>query len=162
MKSIYESFKSENIRLLFDNLNYGTEYIAGAMDCYTDFMSKDIFTSDWARNFEGGRYVIIIYQRHSVYESGNRIYLNENFEYTVDRYSRHKKQCFVLISDTPHEYSVSSWNRPLVTNTVMDEKNSLHTKTFFDEEKAVEEAKKLSLSGEKIVVMKWYADYDQY
>ena len=148
--------------MLFDNHSYGTEYIADARDSFTEYMSKDIFTSSWARDFECGRYVILILQRHSVYESGSQIYVNEKFDYTVGRFSRYKKACFILISNTTREYKVSSWDRPLITKKLMDENNTLQCKTFFDEEKAMEAAKKYSLSGEKIAVMKWYDDQDMF
>lgn len=162
MKKRNEAFYSANIRLLFDDCNYGTEYIAGDGDGYTEYIPKDTLTSDWARDFESGRYVIIIFQRHSVYELGSRIYLNQNFEYTVGRFSRYKKPAYVLISDRPRTYKVPSWDRPLMTYAIMEEKSSLQFKIFYDEDKAVEEAKKYSLSGEKITIMKWYEDYDMF
>ena len=154
MNSLSETFKSENIKLLFDNRSYGTEYIADARNCFTEYLPKETFTANWTRNCESGRYVLFILQRHSVYESGSCIYKNENFEYTIGRFSSYKRPCFFLISDRSREYRVSSWDRPFETHYVNNE--------FYDEEKAIEEAKRLSLLGEKIAVMKLYEDHNMF
>ena len=66
-------FSIENVELLFKtDMQKGT-FIAEASDCYSDYMTKEDFSRQWAHNLPAGRYVITIYRRCSVYEEGEQI-----------------------------------------------------------------------------------------
>ena len=160
--NIDEFFMRENHKLIFEKENHKGEFIAEANSEFSNFMKRNEFSHDWAySNFNGGRYVITIYQRHSVYESGQQVWLNDHFDNSVGVDSRYKFPCYVIILDHPLEYIIKSWRVPLITYTVHNEKDPLQAKTYnlYDAEA---EAKKLSKDGHKAVIMEWFEDYNMY
>ena len=150
----------ENIKLIFEPYIHDGEYIAEANDRFTKFASKDIYDREWAGKFHGGRYVITVYQRHSVYVNGERVFLNMNFEPEVGKFSRYRKPCYVLLTDRELEYEVPSWkNRKLTSHFVREDKSPLQVRIFQDLTKAEKTAARLSADG-SVAVLEWYEDHD--
>ena len=155
--------REENINLIFEAKPFKGEFIAEANDRFSVYSVKDEYNRDWALNFPSGRYVIIVYQRHSLYLGGVQVYKNEFFENTTGRNSRYKKPGFVLIVDKELEYTVPSWgNRKLKSHIVMNDKNPLHALIYSDIEKAEKAAVSYSKMGNKVGILEWYEDFDMY
>jgi len=155
-------FKKENIDLLFEAKEYKGPFIAAADNYYSEFMERGDFGREWSWQFPAGRYVIVVYQRHSVYVSGKQIWLNEHFENVVGCDSRYRGPCFVIILDKAMEYEVESWkDHKLLTNVIHDECAPLQAKIFSLKE-AKKTARELSAMGNKAAVMEWFEDYDMY
>ncbi len=155
-------FKKENIELLFEAKEYGGSFIAAANDGYSEFMEGKAFGREWSRQFPAGRYVIIVYQRHSVYVSGKRIWLNGHFENAVGRDSRYRNPCFVIVLDKATEYEIKSWkDQRLLSNVVCDAYNPLQPKLYSLKEADIA-AKDFSATGCKSALMEWFDDYDMY
>ena len=136
--------------------------IAEAFNLFSDYMGMDDVGYDWGSNFESGRYVIVVYQRFSVFENGKRIWINKAFQNKVGRFSRYKKQVFAIMLDREIEYKVSGRSWRLRTYTLHDPKNTLQVLTFPSAWVAEGYAKKYSKEGYKVAVLGWYEDYDMY
>ena len=63
-------FKKENIDLIFNDLDSEYSYIAETGDLFSVFMDRNDFGYKWAWKFPAGRYVITIFQRHSLFRNG--------------------------------------------------------------------------------------------
>ncbi len=63
-------FQQKNVDLIFDQKTDRGNFIAAANDDFTEFMGPEEFGREWAWSFPAGRYVIVVYQRHSLCESG--------------------------------------------------------------------------------------------
>ena len=155
-------FKSENVDLLFKSEMVSGNYIAAANDRFSEYMEKHEVCREWARSFPAGRYVIIIYQRYSVFIAGKRIWQNNDYLNEVGKDSRHRSPCFVIALDRELDYMIPSWGRQLKSHIVMDEKDPLQTKIFPGIEKAESVAKKYSENGFKAAVLEWFEDFDMY
>lgn len=155
------TFLKENINLLFEEIKHKGEFIAAAYDLYSSFSEQEKYDLKWARNFEPGRYVIVIYQRHSVYKNGKQVFINTEFVDTVGKYCSYKTPQFVLISDKEREYFIKSWDSRLKTHTIQDENNPLYNKNY-DIESAKIAAINYSKSGESVVIAEWFNDFDMY
>lgn len=151
----------ENIKLLFEEIKHKGEFIATAMDLYSSFLEQEKYDLEWVRQFHSGRYVIVIYQRHSVYKDGKQVFINTEFVNTVGKYCRHKTPQFVLISDKERRYFIKSWDSILKRHTIQDENNPLQTK-YYDIESAKIAAINYSKSGESVAIVEWFNDYDMY
>ena len=92
-------FKEENLELVFRPEDSEKAFIAKAFNLFSDYMDIDDVGYDWASNFESGRYVIVVYQRFSVFENGKRMWINKAFQNKVGRFSRYKKQVFAIMLD---------------------------------------------------------------
>ena len=92
-------FKEENLELVFRPEDSEKALIAEAYNLFSDYMGMDDVGYDWGSNFEFGRYVIVVYQRFSVFENGKRIWINKAFQNKVGRFSRYKKQVFAIMLD---------------------------------------------------------------
>lgn len=155
-------FKEENLELVFRPEDSEKAFIAKAFNLFSDYMGMDDVGFDWASNFESGRYVIVVYQRFSVFENGKRMWINKAFQNKVGRFSRYEKQVFAIMLDHEIEYKVSGWGRSLWTYTLQDPKNTLQVLTFPSVWVAEGYAKKYSKEGYKVAVLGWYEDYDMY
>jgi hypothetical protein len=155
-------FKEENLELVFRPEDSEKAFIAKAFNLFSDYMDIDDVGYDWASNFESGRYVIVVYQRFSVFENGKRMWINKAFQNKVGRFSRYKKQVFAIMLDREIEYKVSGWSRSLWTYTLQDPKNTLQVLTFPSAWVAEGYAKKYSKEGYKVAVLGWYEDYGMY
>ena len=155
-------FKEENLELVFRPEDSEKAFIAKAFNLFSDYMDIDDVGYDWASNFESGRYVIVVYQRFSVFENGKRMWINKAFQNKVGRFSRYKKQVFAIMLDREIEYKVPGWGRSLWTYTLQDPKNTLQVLTFPGAWVAEGYAKKYSKEGYKVAVLGWYEDYDMY
>ena len=108
------------------NVKESQTFIAEANDTYSGYYEKGHFSRDWAcANFEAGRYVIVVYQIHSLYMDGKQIWLNENFENAVGKYSRYRQPSFVIITDKLQEYIIPSWGRSYFTHIIHNDKDPL-------------------------------------
>ena len=159
--NLNDYFKSENKDLIFDEKSFRSEFIAEVNDNFTEYMDAEVFTRDWAFQFPSQRYVIVVFQRHSIYKSCQQVYKNEGFREIVGE-SRYKKPVYVLMLDKEQLYTVPTWKRPLRSYFVRSEKNPLQLLTFENIDKAEKEAMKYSKSGYKVAVLAWYADFDMY
>ncbi len=144
------------------NVKGSQTFIAEADDTYSGYYDKDHFSRERAcKEFEAGRYVIVVYQIHSIYMDGKQIWLNEHFENAVGRDSRYRQPCFVIITDKLHEYMIPSWGRSYFTHIIHNDKDPLQVKIF-----SLEEARQFAVTasgeGHKIAVMEWFEDYDMY
>lgn len=155
-------FKEKNLELVFRPEDSEKAFIAKAFNLFSDYMDIDDVGYDWASNFESGRYVIVVYQRFSVFENGKRMWINKAFQNKVGRFSRYKKQVFAIMLDCEIEYKVSGWSRSLWTYTLQDPKNTLQVLTFPSAWVAESYAKKYSKEGHKVAVQGWYEDYGMY
>ena len=156
-------FKKENIKLIFEEKTNEGEFIAEVNDGFSEFSTKDTYNRDWAMSFPSGRYVIVVYQRHSLYRDGVQIYKNVSYENSTGRYSRYKKTSFVLLLDKEMEYTIPSWeNHKLISHIVREDKNALHTKIFDSIEKAEKAAVVFSKKGNKVAILEWYEDFDMF
>ena len=155
-------FKQENIDLLFGTEEQKGTFIAEAGDRFSNFMEWKEFGREWARRFPSGRYVITVYQRHSVYQAGNQVWKNERYRNETGSDSRHKAPCFVIILDREMEYQIPGWGRPLRSHTVRSKADPLQAETFSDMETAETAARKFSEQGFKAAVLEWFEDYDMY
>ena len=155
-------FKEENLELVFRPEDSEKAFIAKAFNLFSDYMDIDDVGYDWASNFESGRYVIVVYQRFSVFENGKRMWINKAFQNKVGRFSRYKKQVFAIMLDREIEYKVSGWSRSLWTYTLQNPKNTLQVLTFPSAWVAEGYAKKYSKEGYKVAVLGWYEDYGMY
>lgn len=161
-----DTFLKENINLLFEEIKHKGEFFAMACDLYSSFSEQETYDLEWARNFSPGRYVIVIYQRHSVYKNGKCVFMNTEFDNAVGKYCRHKTPQFVLISDKEREYYIKNWDIKgwecgLKRHTIQDENNPLQAK-YYDFESAEIAAINYSKSGESVVIAEWFNDYDMY
>ena len=155
-------FKEENLELVFRPEDSEKALIAEAFNLFSDYMDIDDVGYDWASNFESGRYVIVVYQRFSVFENGKRMWINKAFQNEVGRFSRYEKQVFAIMLDREIEYKVPGWGRSLWTYTLQDPKNTLQVLTFPSAWVAEGYAKKYSKEGYKVAVLGWYEDYGMY
>ena len=155
-------FKEENLELVFRPEDSEKAFIAKAFNLFSDYMDIDDVGYDWASNFESGRYVIVVYQRFSVFENGKRMWINKAFLNKVGRFSRYKKQVFAIMLDREIDYKVPGWGRSLWTYTLQDPKNTLQVLTFPSAWVAEGYAKKYSKEGHKVAVLGWYEDYGMY
>ena len=160
---INDIFKKENINLIFEAKQAEGEFIAEANDSFSEFSTKDTYNSNWARSFPGGRYVIVVYQRHSLYREGVLIYKNESYENIVGRFSRYKKPSFVLLLSHETEYTVPSWdNHKLISHILREDKNALQAKVFDSIEKAEKAAIEHSKRIRNVAILEWYEDFDMF
>ena len=157
-----EVFQKKNIDLVFDRTARRGNFIAAAYDEFTEFMDLGEFGREWAWSFPAGRYVITVYQRHSLYESGKLVWKNEDFLNAVGKDSRYRKPSFVIILDRALEYWPRTWKRSLLSHTVQSSGDPLQAKMFSSAEDAGKAAVKFSEQGFKAAVMEWYEDYDMY
>jgi hypothetical protein len=137
-------------------------FIAEANDSFSGYYEKEHFNHDWAyRNYPAGRYVIIVYQIHSLYQDGKQIWINRHFINEVGRFSRYRTPCFVIISDQVRDYMIPSWGRRLSTHTIQNDKAPLQAGIH-----TLEEAKQFaiahSVDGRRTAVMEWYEDYNMF
>ena len=160
---INDIFKKENIKLIFEAKQVEGEFIAEANDSFSEFSTKDTYNSNWARSFPSGRYVIVVYQRHSLYREGVLIYKNESYENIVGRFSRYKKPSFVLLLSHETEYTVPSWdNHKLISHILREDKNALQAKVFDSIEKAEKAAIEHSKRIRNVAILEWYEDFDMF
>ena len=155
-------FKYENIDLLFEAGTQSGNFIAEAGDRFSNYLDRREFGYKWSLNFPAGRYVIIVYQRCSIYEKGKQIWKNDDFLNEVGKDSRYKSPCFVVILNRTMNYKISSWNQLLRSHTLRDKDNPLQPQFFSSLETAEEVAKKYSEQGVMAAVLEWYEDYNMY
>ena len=155
-------FKTENIDLLFEMEAHSGNFIAVAQDKFSEYMDRQDFSREWAWSFPAGRYVITVYQRYSVYIAGKQIWRNNDYLNEVGKDSRYRSPYFVIALDRELDYMIPSWGRLLQSHILMDEKDSLQTKTFTCIEKAEKTARQYSEKGFKVAVLEWFEDYDMY
>ena len=156
-------FKKENINLVFEDKQTECEFIAEANDSFSEFSTKDTYNRTWAWGFPSGRYVIVVYQRHSLYQEGVLIYKNKSYENTTGRNSRYKKPSFVLMLDKEVEYTVPSWgSHKLISHIIREEQNALQAKIFDNIEKVEKAAVDYSKKGNIVAVLEWYEDFDMF
>lgn len=162
-RELDEWFKSENRRLIFEPKAYPSEFIVGMCDSFTEYMEEGVVDYEWVWSFPGTRYVIIVYQRHSVYEQGQCIYRNRNFTEKIGKYSRYHRPVYVVAVDTELYYTVSTWgSRKLKSNFVQGEKDTLNHEFFETAEDAAEVAKEYSTRGYRTAVLEWFEDHDHF
>ena len=157
-----EVFQKKNIDLVFDRTARRGNFIAAAYDEFTEFMELGDFGREWAWSFPAGRYVITVYQRHSLYEAGKQVWKNEHFLNAVGKDSRYRNPSFVIILDQALEYWPRTWKGSLLSHTVQNSRDPLQAQMFSSAEDAGKAAKKYSEQGFKAAVMEWYEDYDMY
>ena len=157
-----EVFREENIDLVFDKAARRGNFIAAAYDEFTDFMELGDFGREWAWSFPAGRYVITVYQRHSLYEGGKQVWKNDQFLNAVGKDSRYRKPSYAIILDQALEYWPRTWKRSLLSHTVQSSGDPLQVKIFSSLEDARKAAEQYSEQGFKAAVMEWYEDYDMY
>ena len=160
--NIETTFKDENVELLFETETHHGNFIAEAQDRFSEYMDRQEFGRDWAWNFPSGRYVIIVYQRCSVFIEGKRTWRNDDYLNEVGNNSRYRSPHFVIALDRRREYMIPSWGRPLRSHIVMDENNPLQVLVFSDIETAEEVARQYSVKGFKVAVLEWFEDFDMY
>ena len=157
-----ETFRKENIRLLFETHTHGSEFIAETGDGFSDFSEKESFTRDWAWQFPAGRYVITVYQRHSLYRDGKAVWINPSFDASVGRDCRFGRPLYVLIFDRAEAYTVPSWGtHKLLSHILRSEADPLQP-CLFSLKEAKKNAAAYSRGGQPAVVLSWYADFDMY
>ena len=159
---IEEVFKQENICLLFETEDRSGTFIAEVNDRFSGFMERKDFGRKWAQSFPAGRYVITVYQRHSVYREGKMVWKNERYRNEVGPDSRHRAPCFVIVLDRDTEYQIPGWGRPLRSHTVRSKADPLQAETFSDVETAERAAREYSAQGSAAAVLEWFEDYDMY
>ena len=158
---IEEFFRKENIRYVFGTDEDMGSFIAETGDMYSEPMNTDVFGRDWAWSFPSGRYVICIYQRYSVFEDGERIFLNGAYKDSVGQYSRYGCPVFAVVCDTQKEYLIPKWAHPLVSHFVRSDHDPLQVRTFSLND-AEETARRYSEGGRRAAVVEWYEDHDMY
>ena len=146
---------------LFDVRESDT-FIAESDDTFSGYNKKEHFNFEWAYNgFPSGRYVIVVYQIHSLYQDGKQIWLNRHFENVTGKYSRYRSPCFAVIYDKKKDYLIPSWGRCLSTYTIHNDKNPLQVRIF-----TLEEAEQFAIAnsenGHKVAVLEWFEDYDMF
>ena len=158
-----EYFREENLHLIFEEIKHEGEFIAGANNAFSLFTGKDIYDSKWGWQFPAGRYVIVVYQRHSLYQDGRQIFLNRSFDNSVGKCCRFRKLSYVLIQEKEEEYTIPSWGqRKLVSHIIQNEKNPLQAKIYDHLEDAEKAAMEYSKAEYRVGVLEWFADYDMY
>ena len=115
-------FKDENVDLLFKSEAASGSFIAAANNRFSEYMERQDFCRDWAWSFPAGRYVIIVYQRYSVFAAGEKNWQNKDYLNEVGTNSRYGSPCFVIALDRGLDYTVPSWGRPLRSHVLMNEK----------------------------------------
>ena len=157
------SFLRENVDLLFKTESGKGTFIAEVNDCFSDYLTRNVFNLDWVmKNFTSGRYVIFVYQRYSVFKDGKQVWINKDYISEVGDVSRYKSPRFVVILDQEMEYEVPGWRAPLRSHTIRNPKNPLNATAFTDIKEAERTAQEYSRQGKAAAVMAWYADYDMY
>lgn len=147
-----KDFAEENRRLIFEPKAYQAEFMAKIYDSFTKFFPKECFSRKWAHSgFPSERYVILVYQRHSVYQNGKCIYENKNYVNSIGDYSRYHKPVFKVVAEEDTAYPIMD---PKLDNII-----SAKYETAAEAAKA---AKEYSLKGYKTAVIEWYADYNMY
>ena len=104
----------------------------------------------------------MVYQRHSLYESGKLVWKNEDFLNAVGKDSRYRSPAFVIILDRALEYRPKTWKWNLLSHTVQSSGDPLQAKMFSSAEDAGKAAAKYSEQGFRAAVMEWFEDYDMY
>ena len=155
-------FRQKNVDLIFEKKAERGNFIAAANDEFTEFMGPEEFGREWAWSFPAGRYVIVVYQRHSLYESGKLVWKNEDFLNAVGKDSRYRSPAFVIILDRALEYRPKTWKWNLLSHTVQSSGDPLQAKMFSSAEDAGKAAAKYSEQGFRAAVMEWFEDYDMY
>ena len=152
-KKAHETFKKENCRFLFEEVKHKDEFFADVCNHFTTMASKETFSWGWTHNFQGGRYVILVLQRHSLIRNGKVVFRNDKFEPVVGEYSRYKDPLFVLILE----------ENPNAARIIHDGENPLQCKCFSELKDAEDAAIKLSqFKGTRVVIASWFTDYDMY
>lgn len=157
-----EVFRQKNVELIFEKRADRGNFIAAANDEFSEFMGPEEFGREWAWSFPAGRYVITVYQRHSLYESGKLVWKNEDFLNAVGKDSRYRSPAFVIILDRALEYRPKTWKWNLLSHTVQSSGDPLQAKMFSSAEGAGKAAAKYSEQGFRAAVMEWFEDYDMY
>ncbi|MBO4806266.1 MAG: hypothetical protein IK005_08730 [Paludibacteraceae bacterium] len=151
----FDFFKEENVHLLFEEKSHGDEFIA-CVD-YSKFgtYSREFLNFDWIiNNFQGGRWGMIILQRHSVYAEGKEIFVNPNYE-EVKRINKLtgniKKVIYDLVLDKPikKKEPCTHWTYGLDV-------------CFHSLEEAKSEAIRYSNSGYKVAIMEFVESHDMF
>ena len=155
-------FQQKNVDLIFEQKTDRGNFIAAANDEFTEFMGPEEFGREWTWSFPAGRYVIVVYQRHSLYESGKLVWKNEDFLNAVGKDSRYRSPAFVIILDRALEYRPKTWKWNLLSHTVQSSGDPLQAKMFSSAEDAGKAAAKFSEQGFRAAVMEWFEDYDMY
>ena len=160
-----KDFAEENRGLVFEPKAYQAEFMAEINNSFTKFFPKECFSNKWAYSgFPSGRYVILVYQRHSVYQNGKCIYENKNYVNSIGDYSRYHKPVFNVAAEEDTAYPVSTWGEHRLRSCIiMDPKHdNIIPAKYETAAEAAKAAKEYSLKGYKTAVIEWYADYDMY
>ena len=158
---VEEFFKKDNISYVLSKDEGTGSFFAETGDMYSEPIHTKVFGRAWAWTFPSGRYVITIYQRHSVYEDGKRVFLNGRYEDSVGKYSRYGYPVFAVVCDTASESVVPTWSYPLVSHIIRSENDPLQVRIFSLED-AEETACRYSEDGHRAAVVEWYEDHDMY
>ncbi|MBQ4486907.1 MAG: GNAT family N-acetyltransferase [Oscillospiraceae bacterium] len=153
-----DTFRKENVDKIFSVFNSKKEYIANIHDLYSEPGEKDKFDDDWAKHHPPGKYVICVYQRHSVYDKGSCIYRNNVYDEPTGDNSKREHPDFVIVLDKAQEYTVPCGGGKLISHIIMNENNTLQSKVYSEKE-AQETAAMLSQQGYKAAVMERTATY---
>ncbi|MBO4423528.1 MAG: hypothetical protein J5879_08815 [Clostridia bacterium] len=151
------------IHHIFEDLSPDAEYFAEIESrLFTGFHTVDYFSPDWAYSFQGGRYVIFICERHSIYKNGERIYQNNRFEgRSGDIFRREPRSYSILLGgdhgviDKKTENSGSEyyqWHGMWIYRQTIR----------FDLNEAVDTAKELSVPDRFTAVVRYVNEYDMY
>ncbi len=154
---------NDNFEKLFDpNPHDGEYFLDGAYYGYSELMKKDIFTWKWVyENLPSGRYVNIVYQRHSLYLNGELAFVNPKFDEEHSDHRRYKDTPFSLILNKPQAYYIDTWKGNLISNTVNWEDAPLITKSLTLED-AKKEAEEWVARGYDVLIVSAYGFYDMY
>lgn len=161
--AFFAFFKEDNIAQIFEAREFRGEYFAGYGNYFSDLGLRENLDIDYYLYFDSGRYVIFVYERHSLYQDGEQYYVNPRFSGVIADNNRTRKLTYAIITDKKHEYKIPSWhNMPLESYFVQDEAAPLRLKTFEKLAEAKENAAEYSKSGKKTAVLGIYGEWDMY
>ena len=91
---------------LFNDFHTEAEFFAEiSSGIFTAFHPLEYYNNDWAYAHEHDRYVIIVCERHSVYENGECIYQNKRFEGKATDLFRGSASVFTVIMQERFHFS---------------------------------------------------------
>lgn len=156
-------FKADGIAPIFEARAYEGAYFAGYDSCFTELGPRERVDIDYRSRFDAGRYVIYVYERHSLYQDGKRYYADPNFSGEIARDNRGRRAAYVIMTDEKHGYKVPSWHdMTLDSYLVRDEESPLQLKTFSTLAEAQEHASGYSRSGRRSAVLLICGEWDMY
>lgn len=111
-------------------------------------------------------FVLVLYKRYAVVKNGDVQYKNKDFSDGHVAKGRYKGNGYVVISNTPRDYFIHSWNKTLRRYELCDDtryNRALNPIIYETAEKALFTAIELSKKSDELyIVAQWFDEMDRH